>query len=161
MGYVTQAASVYGDLTVAENLRYFATLVGAPRERVAAVLETVGLRGTGGQLARALSEGQRSRVSLATALLNRPELLVLDEPTVGVDPILRRELWSAFHALAAAGTTLLVSSHQMDEARECDDLVLMREGAVLQETTPDALRARTGREDLGDAFVAVIEGAAR
>lgn len=159
VGYVTQAPSVYGDLTVQENLRYFAAIVDAGAERVAEVLESVGLTGREGQLTASLSGGQRARVSLASALLGQPELLVLDEPTVGLDPVLRADLWNMFHELAAAGTTLLVSSHVMDEAAECDQLLLMREGALLEQTTPQMLRERTGERDLGRAFLAVIEAA--
>ncbi len=159
VGYVTQAPSVYTDLSARENLRYFAAVVGADPERIAEVVETVGLGGQEDQVVGTMSGGERSRVSLATALLNRPALLVLDEPTVGLDPVLRAELWRAFHALARAGTTLLVSSHQMDEASECDELVLMREGAILQVTTPGRLRAQTGEADLSRAFLAVIERA--
>ncbi len=161
VGYVTQAPSVYGDLTVLENLRYFAAIVGAGAERVTEVLDAVSLTGREGQLTASLSGGQRARVSLASALLGRPELLVLDEPTVGLDPVLRAELWRMFHALAATGTTLLVSSHVMDEAAECDRLLLMREGAVLEQTTPQMLRKSTGEQDLGRAFLAVIEAAAQ
>jgi ABC-2 type transport system ATP-binding protein len=161
VGYVTQAPSVYGDLTVLENLRYFAAIVGAGGERVDEVLEAVGLSGREGQLTASLSGGQRARVSLASALLGRPELLVLDEPTVGLDPVLRAELWRMFHALAAEGTALLVSSHVMDEAAECDRLFLMRDGSLLLQTTPQLLRDRTGENDLGRAFLAVIEAAGR
>jgi ABC-2 type transport system ATP-binding protein len=157
VGYVTQAPSVYGDLTVLENLRYFAAIVQADSERVAEVLAAVGLAGREGQLTSSLSGGQRARVSLASALLGRPELLVLDEPTVGLDPVLRAELWKMFHALADEGTTLLVSSHVMDEAAECDRLLLMRDGALLAQATPQELRDRTGEEDLGRAFLAMIE----
>ena len=160
VGYVTQEPSVYLDLTVAENLRYFAAVTGAGAERIAAAVETVGLRGREAQVVGSMSGGERSRVSLASALLNEPELLVLDEPTVGLDPLLRRDLWATFHALAAGGTTLLVSSHVMDEAAQCDRLALMREGHVLDQTTPAELRAKTGREDLGEAFVALIEAEA-
>jgi ABC-2 type transport system ATP-binding protein len=159
VGYVTQAPSVYTDLSALENLRYYAAVVDARPERIAQVIETVGLGGQEDQVVGTMSGGERSRVSLATALLNRPEALVLDEPTVGLDPVLRAELWRAFHALADAGTTLLVSSHQMDEASECDALVLMREGAILQVTTPDRLRADTGETELAKAFLAVIERA--
>jgi ABC-2 type transport system ATP-binding protein len=159
VGYVTQAPSVYGDLTVLENLRYFAAIVEADQERVADVLDAVGLAGREGQLTATLSGGERARVSLASALLGHPELLVLDEPTVGLDPVLRAELWRMFHALAADGTTLLVSSHVMDEAAECDRLLLMRDGALLDRTTPRELRERTGEDDLGRAFLAVIEAA--
>jgi ABC-2 type transport system ATP-binding protein len=161
VGYVTQAPSVYGDLTVLENLRYFAAIVEASRDRVTEVLDAVGLGDRGGQLTASLSGGQRARVSLASALLGRPELLVLDEPTVGLDPVLRADLWKMFHALASGGTTLLVSSHVMDEAAECDRLLLMRDGRLLEQTTPHALRERTGETDLGRAFLAVIEAAER
>jgi ABC-2 type transport system ATP-binding protein len=159
VGYVTQAPSVYGDLTVLENLRYFGAIVGAGRDAVEQVLDTVGLAGREAQLTGSLSGGQRARVSLASAMLGAPELLVLDEPTVGLDPVLRAELWRTFHALAAGGATLLVSSHVMDEAAECDRLLLMRDGALLDQTTPEALRERTGEHDLGRAFLAVIEEA--
>ena len=159
VGYVTQAPSVYSDLSVLENLRYFAAVVGARAERIAEVIATVGLSGREGQVVGSMSGGERSRVSLATALLNSPELLVLDEPTTGLDPVLRAELWRAFHALADDGATLLVSSHQMDEASECDGLMLMRAGAILEVTTPVRLREETGESDLSKAFLAVIERA--
>ena len=159
IGYVTQAPSVYGDLTVLENLRYFARIVDVGRDRVDEVLGTVGLEGFEARLTASLSGGERARVSLASALLGRPELLVLDEPTVGLDPVLRADLWRTFHALAADGATLLVSSHVMDEAAECDDLLLMRDGALLEQVTPSELRRQTGRDDLADAFLAVIEAA--
>ena len=161
VGYVTQAPSVYGDLSIEENLRYFAAIVGADRERIAATIATVGLGGREDQVVGTLSGGERSRVSLATALLGDPEVLVLDEPTVGLDPVLRAELWRTFHELAGAGKALLVSSHVMDEASECDGLLLMRDGALLAQTTPAELRERTGEQDLGRAFLAVIEAAAR
>ncbi len=138
VGYLTQAPSVYGDLSVRDNLRYFARVLGADDARVAEVTETVGLEQQSGALVARLSGGQRARVSLATALLGEPELLVLDEPTVGLDPVLRRDLWNTFRELADGGATLLVSSHVMDEADRCDDLVLMRDGRVL------ALRAPAG-----------------
>jgi ABC-2 type transport system ATP-binding protein len=157
LGYVTQAPSVYADLTVEENLRYFATVLGAPRARVSEAVELVGLRGHEAQLVRTLSGGERSRVSLGTALLGRPALLVLDEPTVGLDPVLRRDLWAMFHRLAEDGATLLVSSHVMDEADRCDRLVLLRDGRVVATGTPDDLRARTGREDLEQAFLVLAE----
>lgn len=157
VGYVTQAPSVYLDLTIAENLRYFASIAGVPRAREREVLDTVGLTGRETDIVGALSGGQRSRVSLASALLGNPDVLVLDEPTVGLDPVLRADLWKTFHALAADGATLLVSSHVMDEAGECHDLLLMRDGALLRHTTPDGLRAETGENDLSRAFLAVIE----
>lgn len=157
VAYMTQAPAVYGDLTVAENLRYFATLVGAPHERIARVVEEVGLGPERGRLVGALSGGQRARVSLATALLGDPELLVLDEPTVGLDPVLRRDLWRLFHGLAARGRTLLVSSHVMDEAARCDRLLLLREGHLLADEPPAELRARTGAPDLEEAFLRLVE----
>jgi ABC-2 type transport system ATP-binding protein len=155
VGYVTEAPSVYADLTVRENLRFFQRLVGGD---VDDVLRTVGLEELADRPVRRLSGGQVSRVSLATALLGEPELLVLDEPTVGLDPVLRRDLWTTFHRLAAAGTTLLVSSHVMDEAARCDELVLLREGAVLAAEPPASLLARTGVADLDAAFLALVEG---
>jgi ABC-2 type transport system ATP-binding protein len=160
VGYVTQAPSVYGDLTVRENLTYFARIVGVGGDRVDAVIERVGLAGHE-QVAGSLSGGQLARASLATALLNEPELLVLDEPTVGLDPVLRRDLWAFFGELAAGGTTLLVSSHVMDEAERCDRLVLLREGKVLAVDTPDALRERTGANGLDEAFLRLVEGLER
>ena len=159
VGYVTQAPSVYSDLTVRENLRYFARILGADRTRVDEVVATVGLADHAGQVAGRLSGGQRARVSLATALLNEPELLVLDEPTVGLDPVLRRDLWDTFHGLAEAGATLLVSSHVMDEADRCDDLVLLRDGRIVARATPRELREQTGARDLDAAFLTLIEGA--
>jgi ABC-2 type transport system ATP-binding protein len=160
VGYVTQAPSVYLDLTVDENLDYFGRVVGVGRDRIAETVEIVGLERYGGRIVGSLSGGERARVSLATALLNRPQLLVLDEPTVGLDPVLRAELWSEFHGLAENGTTLLVSSHVMDEAGKCDDLLLMRKGRLLRQCTPDELRRDTGEHDLGLAFLSIIERAA-
>lgn len=157
VGYVTQAPSVYGDLSVRENLDFFARVLGAPRERVDEVIETVSLAEHVDQATGSLSGGQRSRVSLGTALLGRPDLLVLDEPTVGLDPVLRQELWGTFEQLAAAGTTLLISSHVMDEADHCDSLLLMRDGRLLATETPAGLRERTGEQSLDGAFLALIE----
>jgi ABC-2 type transport system ATP-binding protein len=157
VAYVTQAPSVYADLTVQENLRYFAAVLGAPRERIGRALAAVDLAEAGHQLAGTLSGGQRSRVSLAAALLGEPELLVLDEPTVGLDPVLRRDLWTLFHRLADDGATLLVSSHVMDEAARCDRLLLMREGRLVANTTPDDLRAETGEQEMEAAFLRLVE----
>ncbi len=130
-----QRLSLYSDLTVAENVRYFARIVGAGRERVIEVLDTVGLAAFAARTVTTLSGGQQARVSLAVALLGEPELLLLDEPTVGLDPVLRLELWETFHELARGGATLLVTSHVMDEADRCDRLLLMRDGAILAEGT--------------------------
>lgn len=153
LGYMTQAPSVYEDLTVAENVGYFASLHGS---RPGPVLERVALTDQAGRLVRDLSGGQRARVSLAAALVGEPDLVVLDEPTVGLDPLLRRELWDTFRALAAGGVTLLVSSHVLDEARHCDEVILLREGAILAQLTPAALAQSTGTEDLDEAFVRLI-----
>jgi ABC-2 type transport system ATP-binding protein len=158
IGYMTQAPSVYGDLTVRENLRYFAQVVDRP-DRVEEVIRIVGLEDHARSLVRDLSGGERSRTSLAGALLGEPELLVLDEPTVGLDPLLRRELWATFHRLAGTGSTLLVSTHVMDEAERCDRLLLMREGRILAEGTPAELVARSSAPSLEGAFVALTETA--
>jgi ABC-2 type transport system ATP-binding protein len=156
VGYVTQAPSVYGDLSVAENLHYFARVLGVDPARVDQVISSVELEPYAGQVANSLSGGQRARVSLATALLGEPELLILDEPTVGLDPVLRESLWRKFHSLADGGTTLLISSHVMDEAGRCDRLLLMREGRILAAETPGELRRSTGTDDLEAAFLALI-----
>lgn len=161
VGYVTQAASVYPDLTVRQNLLYAAATAGlerrAGRDAVGRTLRDVDLTDRADELTGRLSGGQRSRVCLGAALLPGPELLVLDEPTVGLDPVLRRDLWAMFHRLAAAGTTLVVSSHVMDEADRCDDLVLLREGQVVARGTPGGLRTRTGAADIETAFLALVE----
>ena len=158
VAYQTQSVSVYRDITVRENVAYFARVVGAGSGRAREVIEQVGLASHAGQLAGNLSGGQLSRVSLACALVGDPELLVLDEPTVGQGPLLRAELWADFRERARAGTTLLVSSHVMDEAARCDELVLLREGAVVAQQSPDALLARTGTTNFDDAFLALITG---
>ncbi|MGZ8717245.1 MAG: ABC transporter ATP-binding protein [Gaiellaceae bacterium] len=157
VGYMTQAPSVYGDLTVRENLRFFARVLGAAPDAVDRAIGEVDLQQEAGRVVARLSGGQSARVSLAAALLGRPDVLVLDEPTVGLDPVLRRDLWELFHELAQRGTTLLVSSHVMDEADRCDSLLLIREGRLLAQATPDELRARTGSQELDDAFLRLIE----
>ena len=159
VGYVTQAASVYADLTVRENLRFFVAVLGAPTSDVDRVLDQVDLRGYADNVVVRLSGGQRSRVSLAAALLGSPRVLVLDEPTVGLDPVLRRDLWALFHRLADAGTTVLVSSHVMDEAERCQRLLLMREGEILADDSPSALLARTGAADIEGAFLDLVSTA--
>jgi ABC-2 type transport system ATP-binding protein len=155
---VTQSPAVYGDLTVRRNLEYFADVAGARRDRVDQALLDVGLDAAAGQRVDTLSGGQRARVSLATALLGEPELLVLDEPTVGLDPVLRRELWALFRGLADAGRTLIVSSHVMDEAARCDRILLLRDGRLVADDTLPALLERTGTTDIEDAFLALAEG---
>ena len=156
MGYVTQAPSVYADLTARENLRFFARVLGVPGERIQRAIETVRLEEVADRVVRDQSGGQRARVSLATALLGDPRVLILDEPTVGLDPVLRRDLWETFHSLSERGKTLLVSSHVMDEAENCDQLALMREGRFLAIAPPEEILERTGAPDLTDAFLRLI-----
>ena len=157
VGYVTQDASVYTDLTVRQNLKYFASIIGAGKSNVDRVIDETDLGGQANQLVGSLSGGQLSRASLAAALLGSPDLLVLDEPTVGLDPVLRVSLWTLFRRLAASGTTVLVSSHVMDEATRCDRLLLMRDGGILADETPDGLLERTGASDAEGAFLRLIE----
>ena len=157
IGYMTQAPSIYGDLTVGENLVFFARVLDVPQAAVDRVLAEVSMEQFRSRVVNRLSGGQRARVSLAAALLAEPDLLVLDEPTVGLDPVLRRDLWELFHGLAERGTTLLVSSHVMDEADRCHALLLLREGTVLAQGTPAELRRRTGRDNLEEVFLRLIE----
>jgi ABC-2 type transport system ATP-binding protein len=161
VGYVTQAPSVYDDLSVLENLRFFARVLGAGPAEVGRCLEAVDLGPARDQVVSRLSGGQRSRVSLAVALLGSPELLVLDEPTVGLDPVLRRDLWAMFHRLADSGTAVLVSSHVMDEAERCHRLLLMRDGAVLADDTPAGLLERTATLDVESAFLSLVDRASQ
>ena len=164
IGYLTQATSVYQDLTVAENLHYFAQVIGIPRKALAAevsrLLGLVDLSDHASSRAGNLSGGQISRVSLAAALVGTPEVLILDEPTVGLDPVLRRDLWSIFRRLSGEGVTLLVSSHVMDEAVRCDRLLLMREGSMLADDTLPGVLAMTGTADAEQAFLILVDRAA-
>jgi ABC-2 type transport system ATP-binding protein len=159
VAYVTQAPSVYGDLTVRENLRYFARVLDVPIGHVDEAIRAVALGDHADQVVRTLSGGEQSRVSLATALLGRPEVIVLDEPTVGLDPVLRRDLWNLFRGLAGTGAALLVSSHVMDEAERCDELVLLREGRIVATGSPQELKRTTGARDLEHAFLLLAESA--
>ncbi len=159
IGYVTQAPSVYADLTVTENLRYAAAILGVGADGIRQALTDVDLLAHADQPIGTLSGGERSRVSLAIALLGRPDLLVLDEPTVGLDPVLRRDLWELFHRLSRSGVSLLVSSHVMDEAARCDRLILLRAGVVLADAPLDDLLARTGTSDAEAAFLALVDEA--
>jgi ABC-2 type transport system ATP-binding protein len=160
IGYVTQADSVYDDQTVTENLRFFARVLGCPDDDVTRAIEAVDLGSHADAVVGRLSGGQRSRASLAVALLGTPDLLVLDEPTVGLDPVLRRDLWNLFHELADAGAAVLVSSHVMDEAERCDQLLLMREGAILAQDSPTTIKQRAGVDDVESAFLSIVEEAA-
>ncbi|WP_102417580.1 ABC transporter ATP-binding protein [Mycobacterium sp. 4858] len=157
VGYLPQDPTIYNDLRVVDNVRYFASLYGFDRQAADAAIERVGLADHRTAFCANLSGGQRTRVSLACALVCRPALLVLDEPTVGLDPVLRADLWEQFADLARGGTTLLVSSHVMDEADHCGDLLLMRDGHLLAHTTPDRLREDTGCTSLEDAFLSIIK----
>ena len=159
IGYVTQAPSVYDDLTVEENLAFFAAVLGVGAERVDACVRVVDLTAERHKVAAQLSGGQRSRASLAVALLGEPSLIVLDEPTVGLDPVLRRDLWQTFHALAEEGAAVFVSSHVMDEATRCDRLLLMREGRIIADDTPGGLLEKTGADDIETAFLDLVAGA--
>jgi ABC-2 type transport system ATP-binding protein len=164
VGYVTQAPSVYADLTVLENLRYFAAALGMRgwqrEDAVVRVVKDVDLVAYADQPVARLSGGQYSRVSLAVALLNRPDLLVMDEPTVGLDPMVRRELWLVFQRLAEEGTTLLVSSHVMDEADRCDRLLLMRSGRLLASAGRESILEHTGCAQVEEAFLHLVRAAA-
>jgi ABC-2 type transport system ATP-binding protein len=160
IGYVTQSASVYDDLSVAENLRFFAQVLGVDRAEVARVIEAVDLGDHAESVVGKLSGGQRSRASLAVALLGTPDLLVLDEPTVGLDPVLREDLWALFHRLADDGAAVLVSSHVMDEAERCDRLLLMRDGVFLADGSPAEIKEKAGVDDVEHAFLAIVRGAA-
>ncbi|MET8519146.1 heme ABC exporter ATP-binding protein CcmA [Nocardioides sp. NPDC004968] len=161
IGYVTQADSVYADLTVTENLKFFTRVLGAPMSSVSEAIETVDLVDHKDQVVRDLSGGQRSRVGLAAALLGSPDLLVLDEPTVGLDPVLREQLWGTFRDLAAAGAAVIVSSHVMDEADRCDRLLLMRDGAFLADGSPAEIKQKASADDIEHAFLTLVKAGAR
>jgi ABC-2 type transport system ATP-binding protein len=159
IGYLTQDPSVYTDLTVRENLSFFARVLGADRTSVAEAIERVDLSDHADQVVGRLSGGQLSRVSLAVALLGTPDVLVLDEPTVGLDPVLRRELWTLFHRLAVDGAAVFVSSHVMDEAERCDRLLLMRRGRIIADDTPTRILETTHTDDMESAFLALVDAA--
>jgi ABC-2 type transport system ATP-binding protein len=159
LGYMAQDSAIYLDLTVRENLTYFSGILGLDASQVEHVLDVVDLRTFANRLVASLSGGERSRVSLAVAMLGAPPLLILDEPTVGLDPVLRQDLWTTFAQLVKDGTTVLVSSHVMDEAARCERLLLLREGQLLFDDTPAQLLERTGSGGFDDAFVRLIKGA--
>jgi len=164
IGYMTQGDGIYPMLTVGENARFFAAVYGArDGSGVDEALALVDLAGRSDVIAGNLSGGQRRRLSLACALVHRPPVLFLDEPTVGVDPLLRVEFWAHFRGLAAAGATVVISSHVMDEADRCDELLFMRSGRVIARGTSTEIRARAGTASLEEAFVRLAgeAGAAR
>lgn len=159
IGYSTQSASVYSDLTCAENIRYFASLYSHNEKSPEQILEEVDLTRNTNQMAESLSGGERARLALATTLVGSPELLILDEPTVGLDPVLRVQLWKLFNSLVEQGKTLLVSSHVMDEADYCHELILLRDGVVLAQGSPTQLRDKTGESNMSDVFISLIGAA--
>lgn len=160
VSYMTQDVSAYGDLTMKENLRYFATMLGMKRRdmrtHIDEITRIVDMQEQQKQLVNSLSGGQKQRVSLAIALLGFPALMVLDEPTVGLDPVLRDELWKLFRKLADEGHTLIVSSHVMDEAERCDELLLVRDGRILAQGSPEELRQRTHSRSVEASFLKLV-----
>lgn len=157
IGYVSQSMAIYTDLTVEQNLTYFATIVGAKKSQINKVLKQVDLFDKKDYIVEVLSGGERARTSLAIALLGNPEFLVLDEPTVGLDPLLRRDLWDLFRTMALRGRTLLISSHVMDEAERCDDVFLLRDGALLWQDSRIELLKNTKTETIEAAFLQLVE----
>lgn len=160
VSYMTQEPSIYNDLSVRENIRYFATMIGLPRKvitsEISRLFNLLNLSSNSTQLVSSLSGGQKQRVSLAIALIGQPKLLVLDEPTVGLDPLIRRELWNLFHKLAASGTSIIISSHVMDEAERCDELVLIRDGRVLATGSPNELCEKTHTKSVEQSFIKLV-----
>ncbi len=158
--YMTQELSVYSDLTVRENLIYFARMSGQSRadaqKSVKELLATIDMPDKANALTGNLSGGQKQRVSLAIALIGTPKLMVLDEPTIGLDPVLRDRLWRLFNEIAARGTTLIISSHSMDEARRCENLVLIREGEIIAHSSPKELLQKTGTSSVEQAFLKLV-----
>ena len=157
ISYSTQAASVYNDLTSEENLNFYASLHKVNERSVSEILELVKLTKVKKQLARTLSGGERTRLALATALVGAPDLIILDEPTVGLDPVLRKELWQIFRHLTSSGKTLLISSHVMDEAENCDFIVLMRDGKFIAKGSAAELKAMTGKEEMEEVFISLVK----
>lgn len=160
LNYMPQESSIYPDLTVTENLNYFAAMSGIPRsarrQHIAQILATVNLTPQAKQMVNRLSGGQKQRVTLAIALIGSPKMLVLDEPTVGLDPLLREQIWNLFRELAGKGMSLIISSHVMDEAERCDELVLIRDGEILAQGSPSELKASTKTDSLEDSFLSLI-----
>jgi ABC-2 type transport system ATP-binding protein len=161
LGYMAQAGAIYPDLSAVENLRFFAAVFDAPRDSVGRIVRTMRLEGHEHRVVSRLSGGQQRRASLGCAIIGGPAVMLLDEPTVGLDPVLRREFWDDFHHWASEGATLVVSSHVMDEAERCDRLVLLREGRVLAAGSPGELLAETHTDKMEDAFLALAGGPAQ
>jgi len=159
IGYSTQSASVYSDLTCLQNIQYFASLYSENEKSPGEILASVDLTKNAAQMAGTLSGGERARLALASTLVGSPQLLILDEPTVGLDPVLRVQLWALFNRLAAEGKTLLVSSHVMDEADNCHELLLLRNGRTLAQGSPKELREMTGKSRMDEVFIALIGAA--
>jgi ABC-2 type transport system ATP-binding protein len=153
VGYMTQQAALYPGLSVEENLEFFAAINGAAEQGVTDALKLVRLDDRRKSVVATLSGGLRQRCSLACALVHKPKLLLLDEPTVGVDPQLRVQFWDDFRRMAESGTTIIVSTHVMDEAERCQRLGLMQYGRVLAEGSPNEVRATTGTNNLEEAFL--------
>jgi ABC-2 type transport system ATP-binding protein len=158
-GYMTQASALYEDLTVRENITFFAEMCGRiERTWVNEVIDLVALKDRSHSLVRTLSGGLKQRTSLACSLVHKPRLLLLDEPTVGIDPQLRATFWSYFRQMASSGSTLIISSHVMDEAERCDRLGFMRQGKLLAEGSASELRAQAGALNLEEAFLRFAMG---
>jgi len=161
VAYMSQEIAIYSDLTVKQNLIYFARVIGykysGVRRRVNETLRVIDMYEKRNSLVENLSGGQRQRVSLGVALLGHPKLLVLDEPTVGLDPVLIENLWQLFHELVKDGTTIIISSHSMSEAARCDDLVLMRAGKIIAADSPKKLLQQTKTTDVEQAFLKLVK----
>ena len=157
ISYSTQSSSLYNDLTCIENLEFYAALYKDNEFSISEILEMVELTKVKNQLAKTLSGGERTRLALATALVGAPDLIILDEPTVGLDPVLRRELWNIFRKLVASGKTLLISSHVMDEAENCDYIYLMRDGSIIASGTTSELMKKTNQTDMENVFISLVQ----
>ncbi|MBL0386342.1 ABC transporter ATP-binding protein [Tumebacillus sp. ITR2] len=157
IGYMAQADALYQDLTGLDNLHFFGELYGVPKkrrtERIAELLELVQLTDAAKRPVQTYSGGMKRRLSLAVALLHQPELLILDEPTVGIDPVLRRDFWQEFLRLQAQGVSIIITTHVMDEAEHCNRLGLVRDGKMMALNTPEALKTQTGASTIEEAFL--------
>ena len=157
VGYMAQSDALYGELSAKENLQFFASLYGLKgkkqKQRINEVMEIVQLTDHLTKLVSNYSGGMKRRLSLAISLLHKPKLLILDEPTVGIDPVLRKSIWKTFHNLKKNGTTIIVTTHVMDEADKCDRLGLMRDGSLIAVGTPKELKEQTNSETIEEAFL--------